>query len=728
MNGYQRILTTLSLAAAVAACMPHPEVVDPSAPVNLDELKVADAFTFRSTRDILLNVKVANPAFAGEQFRINVYDDFPTIGNRITSGLTDANQSLRLEFRTAAPQNFLYVEKVDPFGASEVLKVPAASYASADFKQATPVLSLRTAAQSGLDCSSGLTRVIKDPSGWIDIKRGEVVGIMGKFSNGGINMNDGGTVRFCGTVENVSISMNHEACRVYFLEGSTITLSGLNINNRGAKVYNYSDKLSFTGSASWGGYVENNGKVKIEGDLNLNEGGTLLNNGELTVGSNLNNDYSLTNNHTITVKNSYQANGKSTNLNACKLVVGNEFILNAPFTNRSYVKANQRTTVNGGGMLTLENGALLSTKDMMMNNKIEATGKSKSVVKVTGNSTFNGGSSLAGPLVYCDENGVETNWGGVSKAFFTCQDAYLPTSSCNAEGFGKPVIQDADGDGVADAQDEFPNDPTRAFTGANYPSATGYATYGFEDLWPAKGDYDFNDLVVNFRITKDLNASNKVVSMRYKLKVRAVGASFDNGFGFQLDDVASGDIASVTGMSLKKGLVNLNGNGTESGQSKAVIIAFDSPEPLIKRTTGSGFNVIKTNPTGTSTELELVVVFKTPMEQSKLAQSKINPFIFANGKRDQEIHLCNFAPTAKANGGLFNTQHDKSNSGQGRYYRTANGLPWGLEIPIEFSYPIEKAPITEAYGHFTEWAKSGGTQYPDWYLNKGGYVSAEKIY
>lgn len=60
-----------------------------------------------------------------------------------------------------------------------------------------------------------------------------------------------------------------------------------------------------------------------------------------------------------------------------------------------------------------------------------------------------------------------------------------------------PVQTDADNDGVPDALDAYPTDGERAFN-SFYPNEVDFATYAFEDLWPAYGDYDFNDLVVNF--------------------------------------------------------------------------------------------------------------------------------------------------------------------------------------------------------------------------------------
>jgi LruC domain-containing protein len=727
MNISHRTLPLLALASFLGGCMPRIDPAEPADQISIENLKVADGFTFRTTRDVLLNVQVSNPAFAGERYRINVYDDFPTVGQRITSGMTDANQRVRLELRTAAPLTHVYVERIDPFGASDVRRVAVADYTSVDFKQATPTLSLRTAAQSNLDCSAGTTKVYNNHSGNLTLKKGDIIGITGTF-RGEINMNGGGEARICGTAQITGMNLNGSDSKVYFLEGSTVTINNLNLNNKDARAYNYSSSLSFTSGTSWGGYVENHGKISINGDLNLNGNSRFVNNGEVTISTDLNNNSSLTNNNSIVVKGSYRANGGAYTLNVCKLLIEKELTVNKDILNQAYIKATQRTTINGGSTIFLSNGAQLSTGDMTMNGGIAGPGSGASAVKVSGNTTFNGGASLKGQVSYCDANGVETNWGRVPDSFFQCEGAYLPTSACNPEGFGKPAIKDSDGDGVSDVQDEFPNDPSRAFVGSTYPSASGYATYGFEDLWPAKGDYDFNDLVVDFRITKDLNGSNRVVAMHYKLNVRGMGASYDNGFGFQLDDVSSDEVESVKGASLTKGLIKLNGNGTEAGQPKAVVIAFDTPEPLIDRKGGSGFNVIPGNPRGSSHEIEIIVKFRSPIDDSKVTLAKINPFLFINSKREQEVHLINFAPTAKASGSYFSTLHDTSDPARGRYYRTSNNLPWALEIPVQFEYPVENAPITEAYVHFADWARSGGTKNADWFINKPGNARPEKIF
>jgi LruC domain-containing protein len=92
------------------------------------------------------------------------------------------------------------------------------------------------------------------------------------------------------------------------------------------------------------------------------------------------------------------------------------------------------------------------------------------------------------------------------------------------------------------------------------------------------------------------------------------------------------------------------------------------------------------------------------------------------------VHLPDNPPTALVNPDYFDTEHDNSNPETGRYYKTENNLPWAINVPSEFDYPVEKAVIIQAYLHFATWAESSGSQYADWYLNNTGYRNNDVIY
>lgn len=262
-----------------------------------------------------------------------------------------------------------------------------------------------------------------------------------------------------------------------------------------------------------------------------------------------------------------------------------------------------------------------------------------------------------------------------------------------------------------------------------YP-ALGFGTLAYEDLWPGKGDYDFNDLVLDYQFEITTNTSNFVESVKGTFVIKAFGASFENGFGFQLSSAINPTDVAVTGSRLTENIITLNGNGTESGQTIPTIIVYDNafaqmPHPGM----GIGVNTEEDAPYVTPVTIVIDMVF-TPNTYSynDLDIANFNPFIFVNKDRSVEVHLPDYPPTALADQELFGTYEDDSDPATGRYYKTANNLPWAINIYESFDYPIEKQQIVWAYLKFATWATSGGTTFDDWYKDLTGYRNNALIY
>ncbi len=290
------------------------------------------------------------------------------------------------------------------------------------------------------------------------------------------------------------------------------------------------------------------------------------------------------------------------------------------------------------------------------------------------------------------------------------------------------AILDDDNDGVANSWDDYPLDASRAFD-TYWPSADWYSL-AFEDLWPAQGDYDLNDLVVDYRFKVVTNASNQVVEMFPKFAIRAIGGGHHNGFGFQLEPAIATDQISVSGTILTSNYITLNASGLESGQNKPTFIAFDDAWDLVTPVSGYfGFNVSPNAPYSTPDTVQLQINFQNPVVSiSALNLASFNPFIIVNGIRGREVHLANHAPTSKADASLFGTQADNSIPQQNRYYKTSNNLPWAINVATTFEYPVEKCDIIQAHLKMADWAISGGTTFQDWYLNLTGYRNQSNIF
>jgi LruC domain-containing protein len=311
--------------------------------------------------------------------------------------------------------------------------------------------------------------------------------------------------------------------------------------------------------------------------------------------------------------------------------------------------------------------------------------------------------------------------------YVTIQPSLSGVNTTNMPVMATTVV-DADHDGVPDASDDYPNDANKAFN--NYtPSKTGYSSLVFEDLWPGRGDYDFNDLVLSYRFNMITNAQNQVVEIQSLIIPEASGAMLHNGFGFQLP-FAPGNVQNVTGQSISQNYIALSSNKTEAGQSKAVIIAFDD---VFDHIPGPGQGIGTNTTLGVSyvtpDTMNVKVTLSTPVAYSQAGTPPFNAFIMAGGLRNREIHLPDKAPTDKVDGTDFGSKDDNSIPAQGRYYKTVNNLPWALNVAGKFSYPVETNAINRAYLNFVGWAQSQGAQYPDWYSNQAsGYRNSSLIY
>lgn len=287
---------------------------------------------------------------------------------------------------------------------------------------------------------------------------------------------------------------------------------------------------------------------------------------------------------------------------------------------------------------------------------------------------------------------------------------------------------DSDGDGVTDQLDDFPNDASAA-TASYTPSELGWGTLAYEDLWPSRGDYDFNDMVVKYRHVQIANADNEVVRLEAKFQVKAIGASFHNGFGFTMD-LNPSYISSVTGSNLTDNLVTLNSKGLESGHSSgSVIIVFDDAFDNLGTNPGGTFvNTLASATEIVAPEMVININFVNPISPNLLGSAPYDPFIFINGDRGRELHLADREPSDLANSNYFGTLHDASNSSTGVYYRTNKNLPWAMNIIHEFRQPLEKNAINKAYNHFNSWATSRGSRYRDWYKDNAGYRNTSRLF
>ncbi|KXX70013.1 LruC domain-containing protein [Flammeovirga sp. SJP92] len=288
------------------------------------------------------------------------------------------------------------------------------------------------------------------------------------------------------------------------------------------------------------------------------------------------------------------------------------------------------------------------------------------------------------------------------------------------------MATDTDNDGAYDHEEEYPEDPERAYD-IYINNRTNYSTYGFEDMWPEKGDYDFNDVVIGVNFKKVVNTNYYIKDIIMQSELYAIGGHYHNGFGIEFPFNAAA-VSTISGQVLDQGVVAVGANGTEVGNTNASVIFFEDAYSLMS----SSDILVNVKPTGnyvTPHQFTVSMILNSGQILNSTFSDYPNPFIFVDQDRGREVHMPNQPPTELANSAYFGTYDDATNGTAGFYYKTSANHPWAINVVAnKFDYPFEGIEVTDAYNHFQNWGESNGHNYPDWYQSSNGYRNAEKIY
>jgi LruC domain-containing protein len=270
-------------------------------------------------------------------------------------------------------------------------------------------------------------------------------------------------------------------------------------------------------------------------------------------------------------------------------------------------------------------------------------------------------------------------------------------------------------------------DITEADVSINYyPSASGWATIAFEDNWPSIGDYDFNDLVMNYRIS-EYRLNDEVIRIKLEGQVAAVGALHHNGFAFHLPGVLR---STVDNDAIRYTIndVPQNTSPLESGRNQAIAIITDDVWDFVSA--GISCNFHRTEP-GCGSDIQMGFSMTLPMAIAipiaEMPEFPYDPFLFATDGydhslafglppgREYEIHLPDKAPTEAFRVDFFGRREDRSEPENGRYFVSENGMPWAINVGVEMQYSLEYVDIIYAYPLFSSFIANQGLVDADWY-------------
>lgn len=215
-------------------------------------------------------------------------------------------------------------------------------------------------------------------------------------------------------------------------------------------------------------------------------------------------------------------------------------------------------------------------------------------------------------------------------------------------------------------------------------------TLAFEDVWPTGGDYDMNDVIVEYESIVTFNNKNQIKKIEDIFRpVNKVNSAFNaNAFGYVINS--------------SLGVINLGESNLHKVEETNQIIVL----PNVKDVAGQ------------NKSYRVVREFSSPVNKVTYKRD-YNPFIVINykdgAKNRTEVHLPKTRATSWANPTLTGTLDDAF------YVDKDGGFPFAIDIPVLNFEPVtEKEQIggPGEYPKFTTWAESFGKKNTDWYKNK----------
>jgi LruC domain-containing protein len=722
----------MGMAILASSCKKDNIVQEAEMPATND-IVVPTSFNWQTTRDVNFSVGISDSRFQNQIHVVAIYLTDPQSGaTPISKGAATLISPFNAKLSIPAGINEVYVAKFAPDASTSVEKVSVTST-----KVSVALASVSKSAKvSSTSVPSKVMATVDEPDcrnsqilgGDINLRAGDVLCYNIYFTNPTIDLsaNSGGTVKLNAPGRTITIvNYNHTNLKLFIAEGTTVRFNNAVEIKTGEAIVN--DGTIMVSDLNVAGTLVNNGTITATGSaLNLNGTASVLtNNGTLNaLNATMTVAGLVTNNSALNVK-AATFNANSSLNNYCNLSVNNDFTANSTnLNNYKLINVKGSTYINSGGGLSMNSLSMFQTANLLtMDGIVTGRGLFYSLFKVTGtvdDKVANNDGVFRGTIQYCGTRDPDVNANN-KKHFelFATKGCSLsiPKDECNPLGGGAAVVTDSDGDGVSDLLDDYPNDKTKAFKNYSVNYDNGGSTVAFEDNWPKKGDFDLNDIVLNYKHLIVTNKDNIVVRVEGEWNLLATGGEFQNGAGVQFP-LPKGSATNF---------VSSNSLSPEAGQDSLVVILFKNG-----RAEQATWNTRSTEPASPAKKYTFAFDITNGPTLIAMGAGGYNPFIWNSTPgygRGYETHLQGKKGTNLVDSKLFNTLDDKSTTNN-KTYSTATQQPWAIEIPqASFAYPLEAQDISRTYLKFASWASSGGTKDVDWYSNTGaGYRDASKIF
>ena len=250
------------------------------------------------------------------------------------------------------------------------------------------------------------------------------------------------------------------------------------------------------------------------------------------------------------------------------------------------------------------------------------------------------------------------------------------------------------------------DNPTAVASKVYYPSSTSYYLVGYEDQYPQLGDYDFNDLIVAYRVNFGLNEEFKVVTISAEGYLIARGGSYDHSWHLRIalpeGSQADGSYQLYIPPGVSSGSELIQYIDTSSGLD---ITLFNNTTSLFYDPASPFTNTLWDSEHILGHKFSFEITLSTPVTLEAMDEAPFDPYLYVHDT-NLEIHLQGKSPVMP--------ESDNISKGL-TSFSDENGYPFALVFPEDWQYPNEYVDIGAAYPQLLEYIQSNRQSQVDWY-------------
>lgn len=240
-----------------------------------------------------------------------------------------------------------------------------------------------------------------------------------------------------------------------------------------------------------------------------------------------------------------------------------------------------------------------------------------------------------------------------------------------------------------------------------YPSSQSYYLVSYEDLFPNRGDYDFNDLVVAYQVAVGHNANAAASVIQGNGFLIARGAAYEHDWHLRItlpETVTGTATQSVYAYGSETPLAGYPRQSTVLGSLDLAMV-----EGIATIFSDGGSTYVNTFPEQNiqkGPRFEFTVNLDNPVPMNQIGSAPFDPYLYVHDT-GYEVHLLGKAPVLS---------YSRNELDGHSVFKDENGFPFAMIIPDYWEPPLAAEDIGLAYPEFIDFISSQGSRSSNWYM------------